>query len=407
MATRRKVLAWLATTVAGAWVDMKGQSGLFSRRPKAVPPAPPAMVYFGTDTLKNGAKGIYAARFDLATGHFGALSLAAACLRPTYLAEGRVRDLRLLYAANEGGADHSNVSTLSMNAGTGALRAIGEVVSGGSGPCYIAVHQTGESAYVANYNGGTVSSFRVQGDGTLSPPVQIVEFKQGTQFGHHGPNAERQESSHPHCATISPDGRFLLVCDLGNDSIAVFPIDGATGKMGAVQLMANRTPGAGPRHVAFHPNGRWVYGVDELTSTVEHYLWNEVHGSPTMPPAGRLTDAGPALSTLDPGYKGTNTAAEIVVSPGGRFVYVSNRGEDSLAVFAVDEGTGALRGVQRIGCGGKSPRHFMLDAEGHWLICGNTESDSVAVFARDQATGRLSGPVFTLAVPAPMFSLFA
>ena len=360
------------------------------------------MVYFGTDTAKGGAKGIYGARFDAATGRFGDLMPLAVCARPTYMAFGRVRDKRLLYAVSEGGADSSGVLTYAVDTASGGLHAMGEVASGGVGPCFIAVHPTGASAYVANYDSGSVTSFRVQGDGTLSQPVQSEDFAHGKQYGHHGPDAERQTGSHPHCATISPDGHFLLVCDLGNDTIAVFPIDGATGKMGAVQLSQNRVPGSGPRHVVFHPNGRWVYGVNELTSRVDQYLWNEVHGSASMPATAFLTDAGHSVSSIDAGSKMVNTAAEIAVSPEGRFVYVSNRGEDSLAVFAVDEGTGALRGVQRIGCGGKSPRHFALDAEGRWLVCGNTKSDGVAVFARDATTGRLSGPVATLAVPEPM-----
>ncbi len=406
MATRRQVLGWLGPALAGAWVKAGGQSGLFSRRLKPKAAVPPALVYFGTDTEKSGAKGIHAARFDLATGHFGELMPVAACARPTFMAFGRVRDRRFLYAVSEGNAENSGVLSFAVDA-AGGLRAMGEVPSGGAGPCYVAVHQTGESAYVANYNSGTVTSFRVQADGSLSKPVQTIDMEHGKGFGHHGPHPERQTSSHPHCATISPDGRFLLVCDLGNDTIAIFPIDGATGQMGAVQLAQNRTPGAGPRHVAFHPNGRWVYGVDELTSKVEQYLWNETHASATVASSARLTDAGRDVSTLDVGYKGMNTAAEIVVSPEGRFLYVSNRGEDSLAVFAMEEGSGALRGVQRIACGGKTPRHFTLDAEGKWLVCGNSESDSVTVFARDEATGRLTGPVSTLAVPAPMMVLFS
>ncbi len=407
MASRRQLLGWLGVATAGAWVQGRGQSGFFTRPGKPKAGAPPVMVYFGTDTAKASAKGIYAARFDLATGHFGELMLAASCTRPTYMALGRVRDRRLLYAVSEGDATSSGVLSFLLDPGTGSLRAIGEVPSGGAGPCYIAVHPTGGSAYVANYNSGTVSSFRVMGDGALSQPVQVVEFVQGKQFGHHGPDAERQESSHPHCAAVSADGRFLLVCDLGNDTIAIFPIDGATGRIGLVQLTENRTPGAGPRHVAFHPNGRWVYGVDELTNKVDQYLWNEVHGSANVVAAGLLTDAGHTVSTLDAGYKGTNTAAEITVSPEGRYVYVSNRGENSLAVFAVDGTSGALKGLQRISCGGKTPRQFTLDPEGRWLLCGNSESDTVTVFARDQATGRLSGPVSTLAVPAPMVTLFA
>ena len=405
MVTRRQTLAWLAAALTARRAAL-AQSRLFERKPRPHVPDPPVLTYFGTDSAKPGAHGIYTAHFDEQTGQFSGLTLAAACLRPTYLAQGRVPGRRLLYTVNEGDARTSGVSSFALDPASGSLRLLGEVPSAGTGPTYIAVHPTGESAYVANYDSGTVTSFKVQPDGTLSQPVQSVDFRRGKLFGHHGPNAERQDSSHPHSATLSPDGRYLLVCDLGNDTIAVFPVDATTAKMGAVHLSENRQAGAGPRHVAFHPNGRWVYGADELTSRIDQYLWNTVHNAEGEPVQGLLTDSGHTVSTLEAGFHGANTAAEIAVDPEGRFVYVSNRGENTIALLSVEPATGALTPLQRIGCGGTVPRHFTLSPTGRWLVCGNSGSNTVCVFARDQASGRLTGPVQSFAVPAPMFTLF-
>ncbi len=293
------------------------------------------MVYFGTDTSKGGAKGIYAARFDAGKGQFATPVLAAECRTPSFLALGRVRDRRLLYSVNEGDERTSGVSTYAMDGAGGALRLLGQVPSGGASPCFLSLHPDGRNAYVANYTGGSVSAYKVQADGTLSAPIQTIDFRKGKVYGQHGPNAERQEGSHPHAATISPDGRYLIVCDLGHDDFAVFPIADTTGELGPVHL-SESVAGSGPRHVAFHPNGRWVYGIDELTSKINQYLWNEVHGTAGIATQGLLTDTSHTVSTLDPGYTGKNTAAEIQMGPYGHFVYASNRGEDSLVVFSAD-----------------------------------------------------------------------
>ncbi len=401
MVTRRKVLAWLP--VVAAWVGARGQ-GLFQHRSKARA-VTPALVYFGTDTRKGGAQGIYVARFDEATGKLTPPVVAAACLRPSFLALGQVNERRLLYAVNESDAKSSAVQTYLMDAVSGGLKLIGQVSSGGAGPCYVGVHPAGTSVYVANYDGGSVTSFKVQGDGTLSDAVDRVDFH-GKPFGPHGPNGQRQDGPHPHSATVSPDGRYLVVCDLGTDVIAIFPIDGATGKMGPPHVTQNRTPGAGPRHVAFHPNGRWIYGIDELTSKIDLYLWNEVHGAAGIASQALLTVVGNAVSTLAEGFHGANTAAEICVGPDGRTMYASNRGENSLVVYGVNAETGALTLRQRIACGGKAPRDFALGPTGKWLVCGNEDSGVAAVFARDENTGMLRGPVQMAAVPGVQFVLF-
>ena len=197
-----------------------------------------------------------------------------------------------------------------------------------------------------------------------------------------------------------------MVNDLGNDDIVIFPIHTDTAHLGTPSLNASRVAGSGPRHVAFHPNGRWVYGVDELTSKADQYLWNATHGG-TSEAEALLTNTGNTVSTLDASFHEPNTAAEIVVTPDGDSIIVSNRGENSLVVFNLDAVSGAPKFLQRISCGGKAPRQFTLDSTGKWLLCGNQDSGSITVFARDENSNRLSGPVQTIAIEAPQMILFA
>jgi 6-phosphogluconolactonase len=376
---------------------------------KKVPPPAPIFVYYGTDTTKGASKGIYQSRFNPATGQLTPPVLAAATPRPSYLALAPLvhGTNRFIYAVNATNDAAASVTTFAQDAKTGALQQIGQVPSGGAGPCYVSVDATGKSAFVANYFGGTLVSYRVGADGTLSQPVDRIDFH-NAKFGHRGPNAARQDAPHIHCATISPNNRFVLACDLGSDDIAAFGFDPETAKltMGDPYLFNNGRPGSGPRHLAFHPNGRWVYGVCEIDSTIDHYLWTTTRS--TDVPLGMLVNANFHISTIAKDFPAEkNTAAEVVVSPDGNFVYASNRGEDTLVVFAVRQKDGALTFVQRIASGGKTPRHFVIDAMGRWLLCGNQDSANVAVFRRDPMTGMLGGPVQTVNVDSPMFTLFA
>jgi 6-phosphogluconolactonase len=410
MVTRRRFLGLLPATAAG--VRLEAQFGQFARKPHKQ--QPPALVYLGTDTAKPGAKGIYSARFDATHGQFSSLALAASCLRPAYLAVNEVAGRsqptqparHLLYAVNEGDAKTSTVSTYQFDPAGGGLTLLSAVSSGGNGPCYIGVAAGGRSAYVANYSGGTIASYAVLKDGTLSEPVDRVDFHNQAVFGHHGPNKTRQDGPHPHSAMLSPDNRFVIVNDLGNDAIAIFPTDPKTGHLGKPHLFTNVLPGSGPRHLAFHPNGRWAYGINEMASRIDQYLYTDTHAIDGVEAEALLSGAGHSVSTLDPGFHGVNTAAEIAVAPLGDFVYASNRGEDSLVVFAVNADSGNLTFVQRISCGGKTPRHFTLDPTARWIVCGNQDSASVTVFARDLGTGKLTGPVQTLPLESPMFTLF-
>ena len=428
MITRRRLLALLPATALHT--RLQAQGGIFTRKPMVQPPLPHPLVLFGTDTSRPAAKGIYSARFDPNAGLFSPPVLAAACLRPTYMAMNEIysaipskptskteislprgsqpkNQLRhLLYAVNEGDEKTSSISSYQLDPSTGALTLLGRVSSGGASPCFLAVDTSGRSAYVANYIGGTIASYRVLPDGSLSEPVDRVDFHKRETFGHPGPVKPQQDGPHPHSATLSPDNRFIVVNDLGDDTIATFPIDPKTAYLGKPHLFQTLAPGSGPRHIAFHPNQRWAYGIDELASRIDLYLYTDMHSQSGVEAQAIFSSAGHSVSTLDSGFRGISWAAEVYVVPTGDYLYASNRGENTLVVFAVDETNGTLTLRQRISCGGKTPRHFTLDRSGNWLICCNQDSASVTVFARNAGTGKLMGPVQTLPLESPMFTLF-
>jgi 6-phosphogluconolactonase len=401
MFTRRRFLILLPAFAASAYAEDPWPIP----KKKPVPPPPPT-VYFGTDTTKGVSKGIYQSHFDPIGGKLTQPVLAAATARPSFFAVtpaslGR----RFLYAVNAVNDPAATVTTFAIDPKTGALNQTGQVSSGGAGPAYISVDATGHSAFVANFPGGTVASYRIQPDGTLSQPVDRIDFNDHQKFGALGPNSTRQSSSHPHCTTISPDNRFLLVCDLGTDHITVFVTHPETGELSDPHIFTNDRPGSGPRHVVFHPNGRWVYGINEIDSTLDHYLWTATRFSAA--PQGLLVNINTPIKTIAPDFPADkNTAAELVISPDGLFLYASNRGEDSLAVFSIAPKDGKLTPLQRISCGGKTPRHFTLDPTAQWLLCGNQDSATVTVFRRDAATGKLTGPTQALPLDSVMYTLF-
>ncbi len=377
----------------------------FHRKPP--PPAPPGFVYFGTDTAKGTAKGIYLARFDWNTGHLSAPALIAATPRPSYMAvSAPIAGHRRLYAVNELPDDSATITSFAIDPPSGALRPINRVSSAGAGPCYISLDDTGHAAFVANYNGSSITTFQVHPDGSLSQPVESINYKDAP-FGHRGPVTARQDVPHPHSVHLSPDNRFLLVNDLGSDAISVFAVDPLAARLGPPSLFPNERPGCGPRHIAFHPNGRWLYSINELDSTIDQFLWTTT--SSRTNPQGILVNTGRFVKTIAPAFPAEkNTAAELTVSPDGNYLYASNRGEDTLVVFSIDD-DGTLKFVQRIACGGRTPRHFTLssDSEARWLVCGNQDSATVTVFRRDGGSGRLGGPVQSVPLDSVLFTLFA
>jgi 6-phosphogluconolactonase len=399
MVTRRNFLIALPVFAVSA--------GAFAispfRRRKLIPVAP-AFVYLGTDTGKGKSKGIYQSRFDSVTGRLTPPVLAAAIPTPISLALSPPRNgRRFLYSANSTSPSSAAATTFAIDPTTAALRQIGQVAISGSDPACISIDDTGRVAFVASFD-SSVSSFRVLPDGTLSQPVDSFDLRPTEKFGP-GTNAQ-QDASHPHSVTVSPDNRFLLVADLGTDRISVFLFDPETGHLSEPHLFTNNRPGSGPRRIVFHPNGRWVYGINELDSTLDRYLWTATRFSET--PQGLLVSTNDPIKTIAPDFPtDKNAAAELVISSDGSFLYASNRGEDSLVAFSISPKNGRLTLLQRISCGGKTPVHFTLSPNAQWLLCGNQDSSTITVFRRDSASGKLAGPTQTVPLESPLFTLFA
>lgn len=407
---RRRLLAALPAFLVGTRAfAMQTFLPHFPKKKKPVAEGP-LLVYIGTDTSHGVSKGIYQARFDEVAGKMTNPVLAAPMVRPSFFALGPAKNgHRVLYSVAAGtDAASSRVGSFSIDSKTGALSQMNLVSSAGAGPCYISVDASGSSAFVANYGGGTVSSFRIEADGRLSEAVDTLDFHDAARFGEDGPNQARQAGPHPHSTMLSPDNRFMLVNDLGHDSIDVFPIDTATAKIGTMEphRFTNNHPGSGPRHIAFHPNGRWVFAINELDSTIDRFLWQTTHHKVGESQA-MLVETTTTVKLLADGFPaGKNTAAEVMIPSNGYFLYASNRGEDTLVVFAINQESGDLTLVQRIPCGGKGPRHFTLSPNQEWLLCGNQDSASITVFKVEEHTGKLNGPVQTVAIDSPMFTLF-
>ena len=296
-----------------------------------------------------------------------------------------------LYAVNEldtyKGQHTGAVSAFSIDAATGKLSLLNEVSSRDAGPAHITLDQTGKYALVSNYTLGSVAVFPVLQDGRLGDFTDFVRHK-GSSV-----NVERQEGPHAHAVALSPDNRFALVADLGLDQILVYPFDAAAGTLGHEPHITKTHPGAGPRHLVFDPSGKFLYVINEMQSSVVSYSYDAARGE--------LHELK-TISTLPEKFAGNNDAAEIAVHPSGKFLYASNRGHDSIAVFSVDPVKGALTRVEFVSTRGKTPRNFAIDPTGSWLFVANQASDDVVVFRIDSKTGHLTptGQVLSVASPA-------
>jgi len=337
------------------------------------------IAYIGTYTEKS-SKGIYAFRFDAATGKLTPLGLSAETVSPSYLAIHP--NQQFLYAVNEvanfEGLKAGAVSAFSIDRDTSKLTFLNQVSSRGPGPCHLSLDKTGKNLLVANYEGGSVAVFPVESDGRLRDASAFIQHT-GSSV-----NKERQEGPHAHCIFTSPDNRFALAADLGLDKVLVYRFDAAHGTLTPNNPAFGKTPpGAGPRHIAFHPDGKYVYVINEIQCTLSTFAYDPAHG------ALRLKDT---VSTLAKGYNVTanDSTAEIEVHPSGKFVYGSNRGHDSIAVFAVDPAEGTVNRVEIVSTMGKTPRGFGIDPTGSFLIAANQDSDSLVVFRINQETGRLT-----------------
>jgi 6-phosphogluconolactonase len=344
------------------------------------------LVFVGTYTTKTESKGIYAYEFDANTGRLTPKGVAAETPDPSWVAVHPGG--KYLYAANEAGKA-STVSAFAVDVESGKLTLLNQMPSLGEDPCYLSFDKTGKYVLVANYSSGTIAVFPILADGRLGEHTAMVKDAGAT-----GPNKKHQEGPHAHWIETSPDNRFVLVADLGLDEVLVYKLDATSGTLTPNEpAFARLKAGSGPRHAVFYPNGKFVFAVSELSSTATSFAYDVKKGM--------LKETGTA-STLPPGFSGRNDVAETAVHPNGKFLYVSNRGNDSIAILSIDPGNRTLAPAGGIPTGGKEPRHFAIDPSGKYLLAENQFSNNIVVFKMDAATGGLTPTGQVVEVPSPV-----
>ena len=357
------------------------------------PPTSQTLVYLGTYT---GAKsqGIYAARFDSQTGGLTTPELAAEAVNPTFLAVHPNR--RFLYAVQEvataTGQSSPAVSAYAIDLATGRLTWLNTQSSGGAGPCHLVVDQSGQNVLVANYGGGSLAVLPISADGRLGPATACVQHSGASV------NPHRQKAPHAHGITLDAANHFAVCADLGLDQLLCYRFDSAHGT-----LTPNDPPaaavqsGAGPRHFVFHPTGRYGYVINELVAIITAFAYDATRG---------ILAEIQTVPTVPADFSGKNYPAEIVVHPNGKFLYGSNRGHDSLAVFAIDLPTGQLTWLEQSPTLGKNPRNFAIDPTGQFLLVANQDSDTLVVFRLNPQTGHLTATGQAATVGAPVCVVF-
>jgi len=334
--------------------------------------------------------GIYRGRLDLATGTVTVAGRAAEAEQPSFLAVHPGG--RYLYLANAlrqfRGQPGGALGAYRIDAASGGLTPLNEQPSRGTSTCHLTVDRTGRHLLAVNYGTGSVIARAIGEDGRLGEAAAFIQHEG------HSVDPRRQKGPHAHSVNLDAANRFAFVADLGLDKIMVYRFDAGAGALApndppSVAL----APGSGPRHFAFHPSGRFAYVVNELTSTVTAFRYDAASG--VLAPLD-------TASALPKGYAGPSTGAEVAVHPSGRFLYSSNRGHDSIAIFAIDAGTGRLRPVGHASTQGKRPRHFAVDPSGRFLLAANRDSNNVVVFRIDGETGRLDPTGSVAEVPGPI-----
>lgn len=351
------------------------------------------LAYVGTYTTDRRSEGIYRIRVNGESGAVQLDGVAARTPNPSYLAlhpSGRT-----VYAVNEVSAferqQSGAVTAFGVDAQSGGLTLLNRQASQGKSPCYVSVDRSGRYVLVANYAGGSVSSLPVRRDGGLGVARSVIQHEGS------GAHPVRQSAPHAHCVVPDPGNRYVLVVDLGTDAVLTYRLDPGDGSLTVMAPGTATKPGAGPRHLTFHPNGRFAYVVNELDSTIMAFGYDAERGALVEV---QVTAASPGGAATD------NHPADVHVAPSGRFLYASNRGDDTIAVFAVDASTGALTPVQQIAAGGRTPRSFALDPSGRFLLVANQRSDAIVSFAVDARSGRLTPTGYRAEVPVPVCILF-
>lgn len=336
-------------------------------------------------------KGVTAYRFDAASGQLQSIGLAGEVTNPSFLAADK--DFRYLYAVSElEGNKDGAVAAFAIDRSSGSLHSLNSVSSAGVAPCHLAVDHTSKMVIAANYTSGGVSAFPIESDGRLGE-LSVVITPKGSSV-----DPKRQEGPHAHEVVISADNRMAYVPDLGLDHIRLYRLDPSTAKLTANDpAFVQQTPGMGPRHMAFTPDEKFAYVINELKSEVSVFQHDSATGNLT-----KIQD----ISSLAAGYAGENAPAEILVDSAGKYVYATNRGEDTIAVFSIDAGDGKLTMAQSISTEGKNPRGLEIDPTGRFIFAGNQDTDNFVIYHIDKNSGKLSATGEVIHTPSPVAFLF-
>ena len=381
--TRRKFLQTTASTVTAM--------GLLSLHARSKPSvAEEQAVYVGTYTSGTSGKseGIYICRLNMATGELKHFKTVKGVVDPSYLAIDRKR--RFLFSVNEvskfEGQPSGAISSFSIDRRTSDLTYLNQKASKGGSPCYVTQDQTGRFILLANYESGNASVLPIKGDGSLGEAVSVVQHS-GASI-----NRDRQLGPHAHCILMDKSNRYAFVVDLGIDKIVVYRFDEKSGTLTNHGAVATK-PGAGPRHLTFHRNNRFAFVINELDSTMNAYAYDS---------KGGLLRHQQTISTLPETFSGASFCADVHISPNGKFLYGSNRGHNSIVVFAINPKSGQLTLVEHVSTGGDWPRNFVIDPTGTYLLAANQRSDSVVTFRIDTRTGKLTPTGQVAQIPTPV-----
>ncbi len=342
--------------------------------------------YIGTYT-SGSSKGIHRSELNLTDGKMSTPKLVAELANPSFLAIHPTLDI--LYSTSEvrrdGKRENARVIAFKIAAG-GMLQELGSVPAGGDGPCFVSTDGVGKLVFVANYTSGSISAFSVGESGELLSSVSNIQHV-GMSV-----DASRQEGPHAHCILVDPSDKYVCAVDLGLDQIVIYELDRQTGTLTNTGKPFHAMPGFGPRHLAFHPNGKYAFVIHEMASQLSSCTWDGA--------SGRMAEIH-HLSTLPSDFTGASSTAEVLVHPSGKYVYGSNRGHDSVAVFSFEEAQGKLTLVGHSSTMGKTPRNFRIDPSGSYLLVQNQDSDSIYSFRINAANGTLEQVSELISIGAP------
>ncbi|OWK41096.1 lactonase family protein [Fimbriiglobus ruber] len=373
MTVDRRVLAF----VLAAFVTIIAQIPTFASDP----------LVFVTAFAPGEQGGIHAYEFDTKAGKLKPVRHTAGVENPFFLAlSPNKKFLYSIHAKQFGGKENEQVAAYEVIGRTGELKLLNRQSAEGTAACYLDVDKTGRAVLVANYSSGSVASLPVKVDGSLGEKASFFQYK-GSSV-----NPRRQKEPHAHCFVVSPDNRYAFAADLGTDQILSYKLDPAAAKLTPNDPPFVKAPaGAGPRHLTFHPNGKWVYVINELLNSVTAFDYDTA--------AGKLTEKQ-TIPTLPDDFKGTSYCADLKITPDGKFLYGTNRGHDSVAAYSIgDDGRLSLVAIEP--SLGKGPQNLAITPDGAWLLCANMPGNNVAVFRIDAGTGRLKPTGEPVSQPSP------